>query len=241
MKNGTGKFKIRIVGFSKKAAAKFRFHPLNWRRHGDDQREALRMMLGDVGWVQGVIENQRTGNLIDGHARIEEALRDDPAQPVPYIKVDLSEAEEKAVLATLDPIGAMAEVDPAAVDLLFQQTIADMPALEQLLTMLHRPAEETDQDQEEHAARLLTERFIVPPFTVLDARQGYWQDRKAAWLAIGIQSELGRGDTPSTSARSEEPSYRQIRARATATPGGSLMPAANYKNRKRGDGRGREI
>ncbi len=40
----------------------------------------------------------------------------------------------------------------------------------------------------------LAERFGVPPFSVLDARQGYWQDRKRAWLALGIQSELGRGD-----------------------------------------------
>lgn len=40
----------------------------------------------------------------------------------------------------------------------------------------------------------LADRFGVPPFTVLDARQGWWQDRKRAWLALGIQSELGRGD-----------------------------------------------
>ena len=40
----------------------------------------------------------------------------------------------------------------------------------------------------------LADRFIVPPFTILDARQGYWQDRKRAWLALGIQSELGRGN-----------------------------------------------
>ena len=39
----------------------------------------------------------------------------------------------------------------------------------------------------------LAERFIIPPFSVLDARQGYWQDRKEAWLRLGIQSELGRG------------------------------------------------
>lgn len=39
----------------------------------------------------------------------------------------------------------------------------------------------------------LADRFLVPPFSVLDARQGYWQDRKREWLALGIQSELGRG------------------------------------------------
>ena len=39
----------------------------------------------------------------------------------------------------------------------------------------------------------LADRFVVPPFTVLDARQGYWQDRKRQWLGVGIQSEIGRG------------------------------------------------
>jgi hypothetical protein len=40
----------------------------------------------------------------------------------------------------------------------------------------------------------LSERFKLPPFTVLDARQGIWQDRKRAWLSLGIQSEVGRGE-----------------------------------------------
>ncbi len=40
----------------------------------------------------------------------------------------------------------------------------------------------------------LSERFKLPPFTVFDARQGIWQDRKRAWLALGIQSEVGRGE-----------------------------------------------
>ena len=39
----------------------------------------------------------------------------------------------------------------------------------------------------------LSERFMIPPFTVLNAREGWWQDRKRAWLALGIKSELGRG------------------------------------------------
>ena len=58
----------------------------------------------------------------------------------------------------------------------------------------------------------LAEQFIVPPFSVMDARQGYWQDRKRAWLALGIKSELGRGSQSGTSARAADgdiPTYRQ--------------------------------
>jgi hypothetical protein len=46
---------------------------------------------------------------------------------------------------------------------------------------------------EDPPRQTLAERFIVPPFSVLDARQGYWQDRKRAWIDLGIESELGRG------------------------------------------------
>ena len=42
--------------------------------------------------------------------------------------------------------------------------------------------------------RTLAVKFGVPPFSILDARQGYWQARKRAWIALGIQSELGRGE-----------------------------------------------
>jgi len=37
-------------------------------------------------------------------------------------------------------------------------------------------------------------RFIVPPFSVLDARQGEWQERKRAWIGMGIKGEEGRSD-----------------------------------------------
>ena len=42
----------------------------------------------------------------------------------------------------------------------------------------------------------LFEKFVIPPFSVLDTRQGYWQDRKRAWIrGLKIQSELGRNKT----------------------------------------------
>jgi DNA modification methylase len=41
----------------------------------------------------------------------------------------------------------------------------------------------------EDARVKLSERFLIPPFSVLDSRQGYWQDRKRAWSDL-IQGEL---------------------------------------------------
>ena len=41
---------------------------------------------------------------------------------------------------------------------------------------------------------IIQERFVFPPFSILDTRQGEWQERRRTWLSMGIKSELGRGD-----------------------------------------------
>lgn len=38
----------------------------------------------------------------------------------------------------------------------------------------------------------VSERFGFPPFSVLDARSGEWQERKRAWSCVGIKGEVGR-------------------------------------------------
>jgi len=53
----------------------------------------------------------------------------------------------------------------------------------------------------------LREKFMLPPFTVLNAREGWWQERKRAWLALGIKSELGRGEFSQTAGLRQQ-SYR---------------------------------
>ena len=40
----------------------------------------------------------------------------------------------------------------------------------------------------------LFDRFIMPPYSVLDRKQGSWMRRKRQWLALGIKSELGRAE-----------------------------------------------
>ena len=67
-----------------------------------------------------------------------------------------------------------------------------------LALMLEAEKAEVELPEDEQAHSTLAERFIVPPFSVLDARQGYWQERKRAWLALGLQSELGRGTVEKT-------------------------------------------
>ena len=101
----------RIVDFGTKRADQFQAHPQNWRTHPKTQRAALAASLNGVGWIDAVLENVRTGHLLDGHERLWQALDQGDDTPVPYIAVDLSEDEEKLVLATFDPITGMAATD----------------------------------------------------------------------------------------------------------------------------------
>jgi DNA modification methylase len=113
-------------------------HPSNWRQHPAAQRDALRGSLDTVGWVQNVIASKRTGHVVDGHARVEEALsRGEPTVPVVY--VDLSPEEEALVLATLDPIGAMAETSTERLEALLAEVSVDDEGLRRLLAQLAPP------------------------------------------------------------------------------------------------------
>lgn len=44
----------------------------------------------------------------------------------------------------------------------------------------------------EYIAQSLQERFLIPPFSILDTRQGYWQERKRQWYSLGFNSQETR-------------------------------------------------
>jgi DNA modification methylase len=127
-----GAWRNRIVGSGEEAPDQLVANPLNWRVHPGAQRDALRGSLATVGWVQQVLVNRRTGHVVDGHARVEEALsREEPMVPVLY--VDLEPEEEAIVLATLDPISAMATTDDAKLRELLEGVTVDDAGLAAML------------------------------------------------------------------------------------------------------------
>lgn len=113
-------FKNRIVGEDDVDPRKLVANPANWRKHPEEQHAALSALLRDVGWVGRVVVNKRTGLILDGHLRVELAVsQGEPHVPVMF--VDLSEAEERKVLALLDPIGDLAKADPGKLAALITQ------------------------------------------------------------------------------------------------------------------------
>ncbi len=95
-------------------------NPANWRRHPESQLSALSDAIGEVGWAGACLFNERTGRLIDGHAR-KKVAHDRGDELIPVLVGSWDEATEKKILATLDPLAAMAEADAPALDALLRE------------------------------------------------------------------------------------------------------------------------
>ena len=188
--------------------------PKNPRRMSDDARKGLAVSLETFGPLD-IVFNDETGELVSGHQRVAELKAAGAATverdgdsgiivhpktgdrfPVRFVRWD----------ATKQRMANLSANNPALAGEFTEETIEQVRALEdealfnelQLDKLL--AAEEAKQGESSESesgegvgAGSLADRFGVPPFSVLDARQGNWQDRKRAWLALGIQSEIGRG------------------------------------------------
>ena len=198
----------KIVGSGTEDPNQLLANPFNFRNHPKEQKEALTGVLNEIGWIQDVIVNRITGHIIDGHLRVELAMQ--KGEPVPVKYVELTEKQERIALASIDPIGALAEQDQAMLDDLLDEigTVQDddlSAFLDSLMSGDPDGEEQTPEELAEEARETLAERFIVPPFSILDAKQGYWSERKRAWQSLGIQSELGRDDALTYAVSSQPP------------------------------------
>ena len=108
------KWENRIVDSGTEDPEQLLANPQNFRLHPAHQKKALTGVLSEIGWIQDVIVNRTTGHIIDGHLRVELAMS--RSEPVPVKYVELSIQEEKIALASIDPIGALAEQDQAMLD-----------------------------------------------------------------------------------------------------------------------------
>lgn len=78
----------------------------------------------------------------------------------------------------------------------------------------------------------LSDRFIVPPFTVLDGRGGTWMERKRRWLSLGFRSEEGRGSNLLHTAHLDGEQYQGPKRRAALEE--SRSPSATVPARADG-------
>jgi len=109
--------------------------PKNWRTHPQAQQDALRAMLAEVGFADALLAREIAGGqlmLIDGHLRAETT----PDALVPVLILDVDEAEAAKLLATIDPLAALAGTDRDKLDALLHDIDTGDAALQEMLTGL---------------------------------------------------------------------------------------------------------
>lgn len=164
----------------------------NARTHSADQIKAIARSIETFGFTVPILIDS-TGEIIAGHGRIEAAQQLGMAE-VPTIQLEhLTDAQRRAYVIADNKLterggwdrdlltAELADLREAGIDL--ELTGFEAGELEDLLSVGDDPKRMS-----------LSDRFLVPPFSILDARQAYWQNRKREWLDLGLQSELGRGD-----------------------------------------------
>jgi hypothetical protein len=144
-------------------------NPGNWRRHSPEQLQSIRDLLQDpdIGWAGACLYNERTKRLIDGHARKGVA---DPKTPIPVLVGDWSEEAERKILATLDPVGAMAQGDPAAYAALVESITAESLWVRDLLhnTQAGLDAAAVDEPEPEEEPSAALPQMECQPFEHYD-------------------------------------------------------------------------
>jgi len=202
-------------------------NPRNPNGHPDSQIELLGKIIANQGWRSPIVVSKRSGFIVKGHGRYQAALKIG-ASKVPVDEQDYeTEAQEWADLIADNRLSELAEIDKSELkDLLLDLDDGDFDMdltgflEEDLADLMSEFTEDGDSKGESNTS--LADRFLVPPFSVLNAREGWWQDRKRGWKEIGIESELGReeGLTFSGAAKSFD-YYRDING-------------ANVKNEEQG-------
>lgn len=189
----------------------------NARTHSEAQIDQLAGSMRRFGWtVPMLIDVERDQLIVAGHGRRMGALRlFDLGEPiklpggqvlpigkVPGIDVSgWSDDERRAYALADNQLALQAGWDD---DILREEIEAAQLAGIDLLDLGFDPdalaaLEAAAIDDAEGRGRgtanpgSMAAEFMIPPFSVLSARDGWWQDRKRAWLALGIKSEVGRG------------------------------------------------
>ncbi len=167
----------------------------NARAHPPAQVAQIAASIKEFGFITPCVVD-KNDVLIAGHGRVL-GSKELGLKEVPVIRAEhLSETQVKAFRLADNKIALNADwLDDLLADELraLQDLDFDLSLTgfgdDELAKLFG--AESAGAGGDGHA--MLADKFMIPPFSVLNAREGWWQERKRQWLALGIQSEVGRG------------------------------------------------
>lgn len=136
----------RIVSNTLEDPEQLLAHYANPRTHDGKQRDTLRASLDDVGIIASCTVNDTTGNMLDGHCRLEEYLTKG-IKKVPVTHLNLTPEEELRALTYFDGIGAMAGYDQDILEGLLETIELNSEPLENLLSDIQGKAKPKKEKQ----------------------------------------------------------------------------------------------
>ncbi len=86
------------------------------------------------------------------------------------------------------------------------------------MDMSHMLGAREENDIPDIIPQSLSEKFIVPPFSILDTRQGYWQERKKVWHSL-FNSQESREDTELIAKSGQSSAVYELRNRMRKATG----------------------
>lgn len=165
-------------------------------RHNDEAVEAVAESIKQYGFKVPIILD-RNGVIVAGHTR-KRAAEKLGLDTIPcYIAADLTPEQIKAFRLADNKTGELATWDFEKLEKELAELTAfdvDMSAFGFDESLFDELEETPDYGAEFDEVRpTLQEKYIIPPFSVFDTKQGYWQDRKETWKKI-IKSDEGRAE-----------------------------------------------
>lgn len=169
----------------------------NARTHSEEQIKQIISSIQEFGFTNPILIDEQ-GGVVAGHARLMAAERL-KIQMVPvYILKGLTSVQKKAYVLADNQLALNAgwNEDLLALEVEFlEEAEFDIDVLgfdEDFLKLIS--LQNGDEGGTKRAVGSLSEQFLISPFSVFNTRSGWWQDRKRAWIELGIQSELGRDE-----------------------------------------------
>lgn len=173
----------------------------NSRTHSDAQVGKIAASIKEFGFLNPIIVDGDNG-IIAGHGRVMAAQKLG-LDTLPTIEAGhLTDAQRRAYIIADNRLALDAGWDNE----MLKVELADLQEADFDLSLTGFDADELQafemQDEplpgegdNEGSTASLADKFGIPPFSVLNAREGWWQNRKRSWLGLGIKSEEGR-DAP---------------------------------------------
>jgi len=161
-------------------------------RNNDDAVDFLAQSIKEFGFRVPI--NVDVNNvIITGHTRYKAAIQLGLKTVPVVVCSDLTEEQVKAYRLADNKVGELALWDEALLNAELAE-IKDLNMEDFGFELFDEQEQELKDYRDNLNPKGLVERFLAPPFSIIDSRQGYWMERKRAWKALGLESGVGRAD-----------------------------------------------